>query len=217
MSDSFGRSKKRDPEEIRFSRREKHRNAYHRYFENYTEKKVPRKNGKGTRIVRVYTGEYYKHEMPDDEWKKLKIVYGLSYLLAVAALILGMSRNALSNYTKFMALLGMIAILMSGWILFVLLSYLPAGRKLTIGEFKATNKPLITASLAGAISMGILSLSSILSLIFVKDVGYELFNAAIYALGGLLLLLIWRKENKIQYERVPNENCVPKTEEDFIM
>ena len=47
--------------------------AYHRFFRGYSEIAVPGKGGKGTRIERIYTGDYYRQDL--DRKNKIPVSY----------------------------------------------------------------------------------------------------------------------------------------------
>ncbi len=112
-----------------------HSSSFHKYFEGYSETKVPKQNGKGYKIVRTYTGIYYQHNLNDFRWILLKISYGI--LFALAALlwaVSGMSRidSNMESYVAVMVALSAMAFL---WLFYKMIFYLASKRNLTAGSY----------------------------------------------------------------------------------
>lgn len=59
-----------------------HSTMYHRVFEGYSERQVPRENGKGARIERVYVGDHYVRRGGAKALRRAKLLYAGLYLAA---------------------------------------------------------------------------------------------------------------------------------------
>jgi hypothetical protein len=189
-----------------------HSDAYHRHFEGYSEVSVPRQNGKGSVIERVYTGNYYRQEISKSQQVLIRILYAVLFLCTAYLFISSAIMPLASNTTWYVVLPQAGSIVLLAWIFIALCSYLPSGRDLTIAGYRSSSLSLKKATFAVAISLG---LSAIVSLLFVvlipsNQIMAELLCAARYLLGGVLALAINRIENRLKYAIIPSEHKPPE-------
>lgn len=185
-----------------------HSESYHSFFEGYSECRVPRKNGKGTKIKRIYIREYYQQNLPAGKQVILRISYFVLYLLAVFCFVFSSSLNTAANSTWYSAIAQCLSAITCVTLFIVLLLYLFSCRRLTIGQYRSSSiafqKNTFWAALAYFFHMtanGIYMLSHY-SLMIIDD----WLNLFALAAGTLILFGMNRIEKKITYITLENNN-----------
>lgn len=202
------RLKKRLDEEDKrehFLLRPFHSHFYHRQFEGYTEYKRPNEKGK-MKIVRVYTGQYYRPDLSIGHRRLLRAVYLVLFLIMLGCFIVGASLDTEVNYNIYTNIIIAATVPAAFWMAIALVNYLAAPEKLKIPEYKSGPVRLKTASMV----CFVLSLMRFLSLaLYCLCIKGALtsgdLTAMIYALiCAAAMILINRIENKVVYESVIN-------------
>lgn len=188
--------------------------SYHRFFEGYVEKEVwdPR-TGK-MRIERKYAGDYYSHKMDDEEWKKLKVKYGMIYVWALICLILqGISGSTTQWYLIVPLLFGLIAMV---WLGFYVCAYISHKRELTIRQYR-DREMLSTGAIAGVI---------VFCLVFIGQAAWMILVRYIYPYGvvcmiadvtaALALFWMFRTERDMDYVKRKNDISVDADSYDIV-
>lgn len=185
-----------------------HNTAYHNYFEGYTETRVVKPNGRGTKILRVYTGIYYTQDMTDRRWKLNRILFSALYLCSTVLFLLCASLNISSNKSWYVALPEILSFFGLFWMLYILVNYMITPRSMTVGCYRSTSKPIIKSSRLTAAALG---LSAFMQLVYMFQhiyenplsgvlcsVGFFGSSATIFILGTL--------ESHITYKKTHSEN-----------
>jgi hypothetical protein len=188
-----------------------HSKAYHRFFEGYSETTVPKPNGKGTRIQRIYTGNYYRQDLTKGQRILLRGLYivlflCIAYLFGSSAML-----PLASNSTWYVVLAQVVSIPFLFWILIAFSSYLPAERDMTIADYRSSSLSLQKAVLGAAINLGIAALVTLVFMLLnlSNEPLPELLCAVKYLAAGLLALFMNRVEKKINYLIIPSQNKPP--------
>ena len=189
-----------------------HSKAYHRFFEGYAEVSVPNPDGKGYRIQRVYTGNYYRQDLTQGQRIRLRGLY-VALFLCIAYLFVSSAILPLtSNSTWYAVLPQAVSVPFLFWIVVAFFSYLPAERDMTIADYRSSSLSLRNATLGSAICLGITALAT---LIFIAlhpsdELLRELLSAGKYLAGGLIALLMYRIEIKVKYLTIPSQHKPPE-------
>lgn len=136
-----------------------HSAMYHRVFEGYSERQVPRKSGKGVRIERVYAGNYYVRRGGAAALRRAKVLYGILYLAAVVCAGFAFTRPTGYNsvwYGVIPMFLLIVAMLIFAANLF---SCLAAPERMQAYHFNCFGR-LITASLLSGVIAAVYALIS---------------------------------------------------------
>ena len=187
-----------------------HSKAYHRHFEGYSEVETTNKKGK-TVITRVYVGEYYRLDLP----KNKRILLRLSYsglILAIGALFFGAaSRPVSANSTWYLALVQMLGLCMTGALAINLLSHCTAPRDMTIGDWRSSSQKLQRNAKYMALLMELTALLTALHLVLNGEKWVQhLLCVGLYAVAGLLAVLLNRLEANAPYLKFPSTEPAPK-------
>ncbi len=185
-----------------------HSDYYHKRFEGYMEKMVPKENGKGYRIERVYTAEFYHQKLSPQLRLAYRFLYALLYLISVVLFFLASTRPTNSNLAGYVSFSSCLSILALLGLFIVMLSYMTAQRYMTIWEHYAGPVRLKGVSL---LTSGLLGIQGILVVLFILlnrdyNLGAELLDVAVYLTSSLTIFVINRIEKKISYEIIPNTN-----------
>ncbi len=192
-----------------------HSKAYHRFFEGYTEIKIPNPNGKGYKIQRIYTGDYHSQDLSKVQGLLLRALYVVLFLCSAALFVFSAALPLSSNSTWYVVITQVVSIPFLFWILIAFISYLPAGQNLTIAEFRSSSLALQKATLGAAISLGAAALATLVFLLLnpANEPVSELFCAARYLAAGLLAFSMNRMEKKVNYLVIPSQNKAPVDEQ----
>ena len=191
-----------------------HSKAYHRFFEGYSEIKVPKPDGKGYSIQRIYTGNYYRPDLSVNKRVLLRVLYIMLFLcmgyLFVSSAVLPLA----SNSTWYVVITQVVSIPFLFWILLSFFWYVPARQDLTLDEYRSSSLALKRAALGSAAGLGLAVVASLVFLFLNSSASpaAELFCAARYLVGGLLALAMYFVEKKVNYLIIPSGNTLPVDE-----
>lgn len=189
-----------------------HSHAYHAYFRGYSEWKVPRKNGKGYRIERLYTADYHKYAETDLMWRGKKLYYLTAYLAAVGIYIIGASQASALNSTMPIGIAEVLSLLSLAYLGYSLVFQLLAKRHMTEGEYLSASIHLKWGALVSAC---LAAFVSVLMLILQCFTGFHWDINDISAFGSLLgtafvCFILYQMEAMRSTERIKNNNVTPK-------
>lgn len=183
-----------------------HSGYYHRYFEGWTEVTEPKPSGRGVRIKRVYTGEYYKADMSQRERRVHKLISTLLVLLVVVlyvrAGLMSLGSNAVWYvvFPEFMALCGSI------FLVWFLISKLTAPELLKIREYKEGMKNLRLTGAVQAIFLALTSLNTLLHFFLSSGDSGEIVAAVMFFAAGAAAFGVYLMEKNVKYNRISNKN-----------
>lgn len=183
--------------------------SFQRYFQGYTEAKVAKKNGKGFKVIRIYTDPWHLHDMDDGSWKKQKLIIGALSLFAAAAYIYAAFIRGVGNRTS--GLVVAAGLLSAAALLFQLvwaLLYVTRERKMTVYDCESTSKNIKLWSVVSAALLALTAVGALLKGITSKD-GSTLLSALGYLLSGGALAIVYFIEHKTEYIEEENDNVIP--------
>lgn len=199
----YGNDETRDP----FS----HSRSYHSHFQGYAEQRVPRENGRGTRIERIYVADYYQYEESEAVWRWKKLLYGGVFLLMAGSSVLADSRQTAVNHIPVVGVVQILSFVPIIYLLYRLILQVTAPRKMTIGEREAAADGLRTAALL----CGCVLLAVAVLMPTEKWIVYHSLDGADLAVAGLKLLsaisafALCRMEKGRRLTSVPNPAEAP--------
>lgn len=185
-----------------------HSKAYHRFFEGYSESRVPKSNGKGYKIQRVYTGDYYRQNLIKSQRILLRLMY-LALFLTIIYLFTSSAIIPLANNTTWYVVLAQaICIPFLFWILISFFSYLPSPKDMTIHDYRSSSISLKKATMGTSIGLGLTVLATLFFILLnpAEDLQLELVSAAKYLAAALIAFSMNWIERKIIYLIIPGLN-----------
>lgn len=196
-------------------KRRKVQAGYQKYFSGYTTYRVKKKNGKGSKVVRIYTDPFMEHELSDEAWKKQKLSFGVLGAVALAAYLFAALRDLPSNQWVGVALFGSLGLAGMVFVLFYLIYYLLAPRKMTHWTQNRSHRFLMIFSLVTGLDLALTGLLNLIFLLFLSSShrGAELLNVLAYFVSAAALLWIWRRESATTYGETENDTEIPDYEE----
>lgn len=199
----YGNDETRDP----FS----HSGSYHRHFQGWAERKVPREDGKGTRIERVYVADYSRYEESDAAWKSKKLILLVLFLLTAALSVLADTREALVNHIPAIGIAQILSFLPMIYFLYRLILQLAAPRNMTIGQRDGAVNAFRKASLLYAAVLSALTVAMPIAAIFtMKSItGADWMATGLKLLSAAAAFLLFFTEKRRKLIRVPNGNTAP--------
>lgn len=182
--------------------------AYRRFFEGYSETAVPKPNGRGFIIQRVYTGNHYRQDLAQDKRVLLRILYLAFFVIVVFLFVSSAIMPRPSNSTWYVVLCQVVSIPFLFWILISFSSYLSSPKDLTIHDYRSSSLSLKKATLGATIGLGLTALATLLFILLnpAEDLQIDLVSAAKYLAAGLITFSINWIERKIIYLIIPGLN-----------
>lgn len=173
---------------------------YHSFFEGYTEKTVV-ENGK-RKIVRVYTGDYYRPVLTSEQRTLRRILNCALYALTLGLYIYCATQPLEINLSPLVAICQGFEILSLLWLLVSIIDYAAAKDQMTVRVYRTASRRLTCLSLAGAILFGLMSL---LYLALTLQLGNwsEFFRLFPFSLiCGISMLAVYYMEKNTEYEQI---------------
>lgn len=131
-----------------------HSSMYHRVFEGYSERQMPRENGKGVRIERVYIGDHYVRRGGAKAFRRAKLLYAGLYLAAALCAVVSFAQPAFCN-SEWYGVIPMFALIVSLLVFAAnLLSCLTAPREMELYHFNCFSRLITSALTIGIIAVG---------------------------------------------------------------
>jgi hypothetical protein len=192
------------------SSRLSHRDAYHKFFEGYSERKVVDSSGR-TRIERRYTGAHYRPKLSHKQMLFLRIAYPVLFIAAAVLFVTTAVAETPSNHVWYAALPQACTIPMLVWFLVSYLYYIPIKKELEIGEYNRSSVPLKRSTLIGAGCLLLSAVTAILTLFGYSKGEFlaELSTALRFIICAALLFAIGFTESRIDYERIDSSVDAP--------
>lgn len=181
---------------------------YHSFFEGYTEKTVE-ENGK-QKIVRIYTGDYYRPQLTARQRGVRKGLNCVLYLCTLGLYVYCATRPLQLNLSPAVAICQGLEALLLLWLLVSVADYTTAKEQMTVRVYRTASRRLIGLSLAAAVVFGLMSALYLALSVWYGDVAacLRLFpfslacSAAMFALGQM--------ERNVAYEVVCNRRAPVK-------
>ena len=199
----YGNDETRDP----FS----HSSSYHRHFQGYAEQRIPRENGKGTRIERVYVADNYKYEETDATWRWKKMSYIVLFVLTAAVSVFADTRPVAINRLPAVGIVQILSFIPLTYLLYKLILQVFSPRQMTIGERDSS----ATGFRKAALIYGVVILVIAIAMPVEKWIVFQTIELSDWALIGLkffgsaLSFLLYFMERARTLKKVSNGTSVP--------
>lgn len=204
---------KRSDEQARLeslSNKSWHSSFYHSQFEGYSEHYEWDEHGK-KKLIRVYTGEYYRPALTPAQRKWFAILYILLFFIGTALFITGAALSAVCNGTFYVTIFQALTVVALAFVLMGLCNYLSVRGDFTIPVFTHGPARLKRWSLLGALTLFAATLAAVLSAFLgVQFDLRSLFSAGLFLAAGLCLFGIHGLESSFHYDYIENTITEPE-------
>lgn len=186
-----------------------HSSSFHSYFEGYVEQKQTDPRTGRAKIVRIYTGPYRVRCATESRWLAEKLFTAGAYLSSVVLLILAATVLELEEPAKYYQLFIAGSLLCDFFLLYILLRFLSAPRKMTIGDYRAICPKLYQAGLVSAVFAGLAIPARLVNAILTRSRFDLTLVGGFLCLAGsaAAMLMLFLREKKAVYEIEDNENA----------
>lgn len=200
-------ARRHDPFAVDGTNRIGHSSAYHRFFEGYTELR-----GADGKIVRIYTGAYYRPVLKAGEKLAVRALYVFLYIASAALYAVSALLDIPTNGLWYVTLPQACTLPMLFWLLTALFHYLPVKDRLEIAQYKRSSVPLKRSSLIGSVCAFAAAAAVLLAVLIDRQIrtASELLSSAMFFLSGACLFAINRMEEKIVYEYLDSTVDAPE-------
>ena len=185
--------------------------AYQKFFQGYTEAKVPKRSGNGFRIVRIYTDPYHVHDMNDECWYKQKILFAMLTLVSIGLYLFAAFRAVGSYADPFVALPEGLSFFSLIFTLSSVIFYVSRPRKMTVYDYMRSHRHLRNWSLVSAVCLSCTAITNFVYLLFFarQEFSLEMLYGLFYLLSGFVILTIFMIEKKTGYREEFNDSVIP--------
>jgi len=186
-----------------------HSSSFHSYFEGYIEKKQVDPATGRSKIVRIYAAPYHVRSGSDSDWGKAKLRAAVMYVLSVALLILSSSVLELEMPAKYYQIFIAGGLICDFFLLYVLIKFLFAPRKMTIGTFRSFHPTICRLSIAAAVIVFCAVPARLVNMLLSRcpaDLSV-LMGFLSLAGSGAAMLGLYLQERKALYDTVDNESA----------
>lgn len=187
-----------------------HSRSYHKFFEDWAEKRVYDINGK-QHVERVYIGKYYRSPLTTKQRIVQRGLYVFLYILSVGLFIMSGIRDIPVNHSIIPSLSVAVCIFPLAWLLFPLFRNLTVQREMIIRQYRASSLDLIRVS---GITSGVLAITALINLLFLVTGNGPLGETILCAVGYLIaagfLFILRYSEQHLKYEILPPRASRPE-------
>lgn len=181
-----------------------HSRSYHKFFEDWAERKVYDSNGK-MQVERVYIGNYYRSPLSKQKRVIRRIQYILLYALAVAFFVISGTQDVPVNHATIPSLFVAVCIFPLTVLLLPLFRNLTMPEEMIIRQYRAASLDLIRIS---AVSAGVLAVTALVQLLFLVVMDNSCMLETILCAAGYLIaaggiFLLHLLERRLEYEIIP--------------
>lgn len=186
-----------------------HSAAYHTFFEGYTEYRTLDARGR-TRIRRVYTGPVYEQDLPAAARLLLRLGYVAMTALTAGCLVrVALLGRGTDTWAPLILLELATLILLSLLIYTVLVEYLFAPRRMTVGTWRGASCGLRRKSLLLAGCLGADALVNLARNLAGGAAAADWQAVWLFAAGAVLALTMARIERTVPYRRTESPEKSP--------
>lgn len=186
-----------------------HSSSFHSYFEGYVEQKQTDPRTGRAKIVRIYTAPYRVRCASDAQWRAAKLGTMLLYLSSAVFLILAATVLELENPAKYYQLFVAGSLVCDFFLLYILLRFLSAPRKMTIGDYRAVYPGLYRIALASAVFTSLAFPARLMNWILSgQPINLKCITGLLcIAASGTSMLCLFLREKKAVYNIEDNEHA----------
>ncbi|MCD7919016.1 MAG: hypothetical protein LUG45_02885 [Clostridiales bacterium] len=179
--------------------------SYNRYFDGFSEREVVTPNG-GLKIEHVYTGDYYRENVPEELWKRRKIAVGFLYAIAVLLFLVCGVINCEANSCWYVILFYGITFVSVLLVTMNVFTKVTAKRDMIARVFRSAaeqyEKRMRFTAVTMFLTAGAVLVNLLINMVTGEVTGFICFAG--YVFSGMTMYRLYRLEEQNQYQRVKN-------------
>ncbi len=184
--------------------------AYENRYRGYTEYQVKKKNGKGVKILHIYTGDYYCPAPRIGNWLTLRLLYGVLFLAAAALFLNGAIGVSYCCTNAVLVIVQVVCLWLFIWQLLTLIEYCLAGKRETESDYQ-TSRRLRNKCLYTLAAIAAHALVCLVSAVLFGTLGWRVLLFLLETgIAALCLFMVYQVENTLEYEKIPADPRVPE-------
>ena len=180
-----------------------HSSLYHRVYEGYSERQVPKENGRGMRIERVYVGNYFERQNTKVNLVATKVLYSVLFLLAVLCAVFAFSRPTEFNSVWYGVIPMFALIILMILFLYDLFTCLTSPKRMELYHYNCFLR-LMQSALRTAIVSYVYALLSVVHRFLTPEANGVWPVTIAAALTGALFLALFLLEHRAGYDVIEN-------------
>lgn len=186
-----------------------HSSSFHSFFEGYVEQKQTDPKTGRTKIVRIYTAPYRVRCDTDSRWLAEKLCTLLAYLCSVTLLILAATVLELEEPAKYYQFFIAGSLICDFILLYILLRFLSAPRRMTVGDYRGICPKLYQAALVSAVLVFLAIPARLINAVLTHSRFSLTLAAGFLCLAGSGASMLWLflREKKAVYRIEDNEQA----------
>ena len=181
-----------------------HSALYHRVYEGYSERQVPKENGRGMRIERVYVGTYFERQNTGVTLTMAKVLYPVLFLLAALCAVFAFSRSTGYNSIWYGVIPMFTLIILMILFLYHLFACLTSPKRMELYHYNSFLR-LMQSALRTAIVAFLYALLSVVFLLLNPGTPGIWPVTVAGAFTGVLFLVLFFLEHRTGYTVIENE------------
>lgn len=190
----------------------RHSDAYHRFFRGYTEIRREKPNGR-YRVERYYTQPWIINAASRQVYWLNRVMYAFLVFLCWMLYIHAMTMDLGSNRAWFVAIAGMVALIMLILLTMVTAIYIFIRKKMTLWDHASSTRRLKVLSLITGSCLALTAAAKGFHLVHCgQSIQGELRSIAMMLLAAAGAATLYSLERQVVYTSVPNDTVLPEGE-----
>lgn len=186
--------------------------AYARCYEGYAEGRVPKKNGKGEKTVRVYVGDYHVQDMPRGMQIAVRVLCAVLYICAATLYAVSGIKHVFCNFQWYVQLPQAVCIFPLYYMLRAVICYACSMGNVKADEYRRSSLAIKKHGWWAPIPLAVVAAAMLVASFFAgaEGAGPSIGCAVMNAAAALMLLAIYVVERSVRYLVVPSGVPIPK-------
>lgn len=186
-----------------------HSTFYHSQFEGYSERYEWDEQGK-KKLVRVYTGEYYRPAQTLSQQRLFAVLRVLLFLAGTALFLIGAAQPAVCNGVFYVTLFQALTVAALAFVLMGICSHLLVRGDFTLPAFNHGPARLKRWSLLGSLALFAAVFAAVAAALTAEPFDLRsLLSAGLFLAAGACLLGLNRLEASVRYDYIENPVAEP--------
>ncbi|MGM9521687.1 MAG: hypothetical protein ACI3VB_04330 [Oscillospiraceae bacterium] len=185
---------------------------YSRFFEGFDEVAVPKEGGKGFKLKRIYTADYYKQELTDRNRIILRIFYILCFIVLCVLFGSAAVSRVISNSTWYVGVFQAACLALLLWLLIALVYYVPSEKLMTVHIYRSMTQHFRRSTAGLSCGFAALAIADLVCVaVNAGTAGWGAVSCSLrYAVCAVISAVLYITERKVVYSTAANPKAPKK-------